>query len=669
MLSTIDTPTARKRLHDGTEFSYVPRTPGNVCKGLYNISRDARPRTTNERDYLSPLSQWVVNSTGSSLLPPVPVVGCVPPASHSSDSRYIPELDPGLVENAKIPRRGNEQGYRRGSYTSSSSEGFFHTPSSSLGTNDGTLHFGANDFASLPHQHERNSMSTTSSSFGRNGPSPTLQMVVVYTPQSSSTDSWHALPDQPLHSSNEKTQGDENGFDVPTHFDDPFLSGHSQEPRRQARILPAPPKNRDDEEVELLQVKEFGPLVLQSPRKTGDHRKLTTEGKEDAKACSSDPGRQCPVCEKLLPSCEYMLERKELGSGICFRVDLQQYRKGIPDLYDTAKRNYNVPIKLDDSKRTIVIGHFVRTEDHPCAYFPIDATLSVNVQDCEFTSHGLRRRARSEDDREIVPSYRIEDSTLPTADTLDTWGRNLMAEFSRELPDFEPPVRDKFLFEYCRTIPFLPQHNLVNLTIRMISLAFWLHGTHPAIYPADLELHGSPLFRKSDTSIQQMLSLTARGQLRSIAVNAMEATETELFKCFDDAIMKPPEDVIVIGLCLWRLALLYRKLMKHYEVILYDVGVDRRREKQKVMYEAMITGHRLVYRDSISPYSPGWRLEDHLGTFGNNKRLASTFSKLKAADEEFYKENKEDNDDAHARKLFWEPMTEKKRRRRASGKE
>lgn len=67
------------------------------------------------------------------------------------------------------------------------------------------------------------------------------------------------------------------------------------------------------------------------------------------------------------------------------------------------------------------------------------------------------------------------------------------------------------------------------------------------------------------------------------------------------------------------------------------VGVDRRREKHKVMYEATITGHRLVCRDSVSPYSPGWRLKDHLGTFGNDKGLASTFSKLKAADEEFCK--------------------------------
>lgn len=104
----------------------------------------------------------------------------------------------------------------------------------------------------------------------------------------------------------------------------------------------------------------------------------------------------------------------------------------------------------------------------------------------------------------------------------------------------------------------------------MISLAFWLHGTHPAIYPADLELHDSPLFPALDSSVQRMLSLTARGQLRSIAVIAMEATETEIFKCFDDAIMKPPEDVIVISLCLWRLALLYRTMMKHYKVIFYD---------------------------------------------------------------------------------------------------
>lgn len=157
----------------------------------------------------------------------------------------------------------------------------------------------------------------------------------------------------------------------------------------------------------------------------------------------------------MLPDRSAALQRKH--SGLAFLFPIISWKLTILDLYDTAKRRYNIPVKPDDSKRTIVVGHFIRTGEQPCAYFPTDVTLSIDVQDCEFTGHGLRRRARSEDDREIVPSYRIEDSTLPSADTLDTWGRNLMAEFSRQLPDFKPSVRDKFLFEYCKITPLLPQ--------------------------------------------------------------------------------------------------------------------------------------------------------------------------------------------------------------------
>ncbi|KUJ23784.1 uncharacterized protein LY89DRAFT_2675 [Mollisia scopiformis] len=169
-------------------------------------------------------------------------------------------------------------------------------------------------------------------------------------------------------------------------------------------------------------------------------------------------------------------------------------------------------------------------------------------------------------------------------------------------------------------------------------------------------MNNSPLFEMSDPSIDPMLSPIARGQLRSIAARAMEETENEILKFFDEAIKKPPEDVVIVGLCLWRLALLYRTMMKRYKLILYDACIDRRRERQKVMYEAMTTGYSLVYRRSAPPCSPAWRMEDHLHFFGDNADLVDTFLQLQVADKKFYEENINDDDDFHARKLLWERM-------------
>lgn len=190
----------------------------------------------------------------------------------------------------------------------------------------------------------------------------------------------------------------------------------------------------------------------------------------------------------------------------------------------------------------------------------------------------------------------------------------------------------------------------------MVSLGLWLQGTHPVVELVDLNSASdlnpaSPLIIMSDISIHPMLSPIARGQLRSIAAKAMEETEKEILEIFDEAIKNPPKDTIIIGLCLWRLALLYRMMMKRYKVILYDgkttkfcillkiltslACVDRRREKQKAMYEAMTTGYSLVYRGTVSPYSPAWCIERHLHSFHGYDHLKHTFLHLKDVDKKF----------------------------------
>ncbi|KAE8446327.1 hypothetical protein EG329_012074 [Mollisiaceae sp. DMI_Dod_QoI] len=748
MSSAINTPAGRKRLHDGAEYDYVPRTPGTIFPmdldpstaygamyfepprrsmqsslrvddfgardstswpmdslqhppihdsyfgnmalfqngfeapetnytflhpvsntdiisgdsqgslhsqlgrnqhmDMNNIGRDPWPRRTFEQPYppvSRNVSDWVANSVDPSRLPPEITIdspfGYIPPPSHFPDPRTMPEPESALAERAI------------------GSEANFQTPSSSLSTSDGTFDYSSRGgCVDLPHRHQIGSLSTNASSFNGNSAGAISQWS-VYTPQSSSLEDWPAgLQDQSgISRSKEKIHSDEvDVHDTPSQFTGPIPPTYSDRPRRMPVILPAPPKQQV---ATASEGNIQGNLDVTRSTRTCDRRVLSVKGRKEAEAvrkvgaclicrylnktkCSSVPGTPCASCERLLGRREQLLETKDLATGICIRIDLQHYRNEIDDLYDVKFRKYNIPIKPYESRRTIVIGHSIKSGGVKCAYFPMDTTLSVDVQDCEFIGHGFGRKTKWEEHSERMSSYRIEERTLPTPDKLDAWGRNLMAEFSRQLPDFEPPIRDKFLFEYCNITPHLPFHNLVDLTIRMMSLSLWLHGTHPAISPPDLKLHGNPLLKMSDGSIEQMLSPIARGQLRSIAAKGIEETEKELLKSFDYTIKRPPEDAIIIGLSC----------------------IDRRREKQKVMYEAMTTGYSLLYRKSASPYSPDWRIELHLDSFGEDKNLARIFMQLKDADKRFYEENVNDDDDVHARKLFWERMVKSQKKTR-----
>ncbi|CZR56174.1 uncharacterized protein PAC_06062 [Phialocephala subalpina] len=633
------------------------------------------PRTTpsqTEVPLANNVFNWVANSINTTLPPEITInspFDDMPPPSHFSNPLYPPQPEPGPVAAFKV--RGSN--YHWDSYTSPSSERNFQTPSSSLSTN-------GEDFGrsggriDLFDRDYGGSLSTNASTFTDDQMGPTFQLS-GYTPQSSlSDDQSTGLYNLSGIINTDNTicsdEGDEHE-NIRGNLTAQAPSLASNRPRTTLLILPAPPKNQDGVVV-------FGPKPPTS-RNVCNQRKLSPTSRVHAKAVrdvgaclicryryktTCSPGIPCSRCEKIVGHREYLLESKELTSGICIRVDLQSYRKTVPDLYDTATRTYNLPIKPYALMRKIVIGHVVvRTGHKRCVYFPSKLPLAVDVQDCEFIGHGLGRRTRWEEHSESMPSYRIDDATLPSAAKLDEWGRNVTAELSTQLLDFQPDIRDKFLFDYFNMMPLSGIHELVNLTIRMITLSWWLQGSHPTVYPADLE-DGSSLFSISDGRIEQMLSPIARGQLRTIAAKGMEETEKRLLAFFDAAIKTQPDHAIIVGICLWRLAMLYRTMMKRYKLILQDARVDRRREKQKVMYEAMTTGYSLVYRGSASPYSPHWRIKDHMGTFGRNKALASTFLQLKNEEERFYEENKNDDDDSHARKLCWERITKNQKRMR-----
>jgi hypothetical protein len=82
-----------------------------------------------------------------------------------------------------------------------------------------------------------------------------------------------------------------------------------------------------------------------------------------------------------------------------------------------------------------------------------------------------------------------------------------------------------------------------------------------------------PLFDIHDARIERRLSDCARSQLLLIAAPAFEATEKEILSTVD-SVMKPygcdPQDALILGLCLRRMALLYRLFFKRYKKFVID---------------------------------------------------------------------------------------------------
>src|SRR2546430_720127 len=114
------------------------------------------------------------------------------------------------------------------------------------------------------------------------------------------------------------------------------------------------------------------------------------------------------------------------------------------------------------------------------------------------------------------------------------------------------------------------QHRIAHLTIRMVCLSSWLYKIRPTVSLENIgelnEMLEAILINILDDSIEKTLSLVAREQLRMIAVNGIngiEETELDILSECDsyiDGVGPSPEDAVIIGLCLRRLALLYRLL-------------------------------------------------------------------------------------------------------------
>jgi hypothetical protein len=108
----------------------------------------------------------------------------------------------------------------------------------------------------------------------------------------------------------------------------------------------------------------------------------------------------------------------------------------------------------------------------------------------------------------------------------------------------------------------------------VVSLSRFIYYDHPATSlkqlkkPAQKVLENMPVFTIDDTKIKVKLSDVARMQLLLRAAAGLEKTETQLLSKFDDLMRgngPSREEAAIVGVCLRRLGLLYRKRVKRYK--------------------------------------------------------------------------------------------------------
>jgi len=299
---------------------------------------------------------------------------------------------------------------------------------------------------------------------------------------------------------------------------------------------------------------------------------------------------------------------KLVANHICIQGGILVFRQSIPglqgihstihdssdfskqDFHNTKDRLSLLPKTLRGPWRTIMIGEHVATNGTQCALFPKKIPLMVRVQEYETCDTRATMVWAMGSTKSADVSYAIDPSTFPSAFDLDKWGRSRLSECS-ELSDFRSycPTRlyvmDKFLFEYLNAKPDLrhvmpllrreesselttKQHDLVDSTIRLVSLSRWLFKAHPIISVDNVHKSSSLLYDIYDDRIEGRLSDVARTQLFLIAVEGFEATEKEILSTIDP-LMRPnrcnPQNSLILGFCLRRMALLYRSSLKRYK--------------------------------------------------------------------------------------------------------
>ncbi|KAF2491590.1 hypothetical protein BU16DRAFT_122880 [Lophium mytilinum] len=163
----------------------------------------------------------------------------------------------------------------------------------------------------------------------------------------------------------------------------------------------------------------------------------------------------------------------------------------------------------------------------------------------------------------------------------------------------------------------------------------------------------------------------ARTQLFIQAARGIEEVEVLVLKQIDHLAFdkrdgqvwrKKLRDPVILGHCIRRFALHYRRSMLRYKRLscVNDVAT-RRYQSCRKMYDDLTRTYIKVFHGTISPFDKDWELEKHSDAFGNDEELIEKFQQLKLAEAYHYNHQLKPEDDGIYISSFAEKKNKKHR--------
>jgi len=251
---------------------------------------------------------------------------------------------------------------------------------------------------------------------------------------------------------------------------------------------------------------------------------------------------------------------------------------------------------------------------------------------------------------------------LPPIETFLTWAQPDLKGRCETLPDNVENCLDLLFLKYIKHKPRLPYGDLVNNLLNASLLARnYLMGNAPVEALENDRLQAAHQFAFDSIGSHPQrrfadMSLPARNQLFVLAAQAFEFNEKRILERFDRLVfhknmsglwqssLEESPDPLVLGLCIRRMALIYRQYMIYYK----SHGSQKlaaRYIRGRDMYDTMTRLYHYVFRNTLSPFHDDWRTEDHVDAFGRDKAMVKAFQRLKAAEENHAKHELDLDDD------------------------
>jgi len=262
--------------------------------------------------------------------------------------------------------------------------------------------------------------------------------------------------------------------------------------------------------------------------------------------------------------------------------------------------------------------------------------------------------------------YAIVPETLPSLSKMDRWGRqDIESQAEKQSPD-ATALYDLVLLRYSEIEPRQPCYDIVQDTMRIVSLGKFLDSRRPIDHDKVMDIvefliehppsqFGIKEFNRYKADFQ--LSTTARTQLYILAAQEIVKTQVHLGAKLDDFFglgskMDNPANVFLVGACLRRLGLEYRQRLARYR--LFPSHFEQLRDRIDgclFMYTLFTRLYDLWYRgrERILPISD-WDAMNFSHILGNDSTLIRVFEDLGHLEKDFG--SKPDADDKFYRTLI-----------------